>query len=45
MLITVADKAKKDEIAIAIVFEDRNKIQNKPEDLAHSYGVNINQGK
>lgn len=30
---------------MTIMFEDRNKIQNKPEDLAQSYKVNINQHK
>lgn len=43
MLVTLADKGKKDEIAI--MFDDRNKIQNKPEDLAQSYKMNINHGK
>lgn len=42
-LVTLADKGKKDEIAIML--EDRNKIQNKPEDLAQSYKMNINQDK
>lgn len=27
------------------MYEDRNKIQNKPENLAQSYKVNINQHK
>lgn len=43
MLVTLADKGKKDEIAI--MFDDRNKIQNKPEDLAQSYKMNINHDK
>lgn len=38
--ITLADKDE-----IATMFQDRNKIQNKPEDIAQSYQVNINQGK
>ena len=38
--ITLADKDE-----IAIMFQDRNKIQNKPEDIAQSYKVNIHQGK
>lgn len=40
MLVTLADKGKKDEIAL--MFDNRNKIQNKPEDLAQSYKMNIN---
>lgn len=43
MLATLADREKKDEIAF--MFEDRNKIQNKLEDLAQSYKMNINQDK
>lgn len=42
MLITLGDKEIWDSY---YVFEDRNKIQNKPKDLAQSYKVNINQHK
>lgn len=38
--ITLADKDE-----IGTMFQDRNKIQNKPEDIAQSDQVNINQGK
>ena len=43
MLVTLADKGKKDEMAIT--FDDRNKIQNKPEDLAQGCKMNINHDK
>lgn len=42
VLITLEDKEIWDSY---YVFEDRNKIQNKPKDLAQSYKVNINQPK
>lgn len=42
MLITLGDKEIWDSY---YVFEDRNKIQNKPKDLAQRYKVNINQHK
>ena len=43
MLVTLADKGKKAEIAIML--EDRNKVRNKPEDLAQNHKMNISQDK
>ena len=43
VLVTLADKGKKDEITIR--FDDRNNIQNKPEDLAQCYKMNIHHDK